>query len=366
MAVIVTRAGKGSPLTHSEVDANFVNLNASVPSFNVRDFGAVGNDTGDDTAAFQAAIDAAYAATGGSLGGARVFIPAGTYRVTSVSRQFNVARTVHIQGEGRLATVIRKIGVTTDPVFTFFGNPTHDPLGTPFQGVDLSDFTVLGNAKVCPGIRLSLMTNWTVSRVSVFTCTVGVDLVGSLIGSFHDCVLVGNDTGLRTRKFFVSGYAGDGIFCNSWSFHGGTINTNAAWGVDLGDSDGVYFRGTNLERNGIANNTATGAIIIRNTVDDESVYSVIDLANLWFEFNEGRMIEVEAAAGLTLNIRNCHVYANTGSSTINVGAIRRFNFSHTPMRRGPDTVISAAARTLIIGETPNNYTDNSTTTFVGG
>jgi hypothetical protein len=27
MATIVTRAGKGSPLTHNEVDANFVNLN---------------------------------------------------------------------------------------------------------------------------------------------------------------------------------------------------------------------------------------------------------------------------------------------------------------------------------------------------
>ena len=28
MATIVTRAGKGSPLTHNEVDANFTNLNS--------------------------------------------------------------------------------------------------------------------------------------------------------------------------------------------------------------------------------------------------------------------------------------------------------------------------------------------------
>ena len=28
MATIVTRSGKGSPLTHNEVDANFENLNA--------------------------------------------------------------------------------------------------------------------------------------------------------------------------------------------------------------------------------------------------------------------------------------------------------------------------------------------------
>lgn len=29
MAVIVTRAGKGSPLTNNEVDSNFVNLNTA-------------------------------------------------------------------------------------------------------------------------------------------------------------------------------------------------------------------------------------------------------------------------------------------------------------------------------------------------
>ena len=31
MASITTRAGKGSPLTNAEVDANFTNLNAAVP-----------------------------------------------------------------------------------------------------------------------------------------------------------------------------------------------------------------------------------------------------------------------------------------------------------------------------------------------
>ena len=34
MATIVTRAGKGSPLTHNEVDANFVNLNSDKAEIN--------------------------------------------------------------------------------------------------------------------------------------------------------------------------------------------------------------------------------------------------------------------------------------------------------------------------------------------
>ena len=84
MADIVTRAGKGSPLTFAEVDANFTNLNnaklelsggnagATVVTatgsttarslanraadvVNVKDFGAVGDGVVDDTAAFTAA-----------------------------------------------------------------------------------------------------------------------------------------------------------------------------------------------------------------------------------------------------------------------------------------------------------------------
>jgi len=31
MAAIITRAGKGSPLTNAEVDANFTNLNTDKP-----------------------------------------------------------------------------------------------------------------------------------------------------------------------------------------------------------------------------------------------------------------------------------------------------------------------------------------------
>ena len=43
MATIVTRAGKGSPLTHTEVDANFTNLNDDKleSSSNLSDVGSV-------------------------------------------------------------------------------------------------------------------------------------------------------------------------------------------------------------------------------------------------------------------------------------------------------------------------------------
>lgn len=75
MATIVTRAGKGSPLTHSEVDANFENLNSDkVETSSVSAFGATLIDDADaatarttlglGTAATTASTDYATAAQG--------------------------------------------------------------------------------------------------------------------------------------------------------------------------------------------------------------------------------------------------------------------------------------------------------------
>jgi hypothetical protein len=50
MSTIVTRAGKGSPLTHVEVDANFTNLNADKAGYIVGDGGTVAQSTSKSTA----------------------------------------------------------------------------------------------------------------------------------------------------------------------------------------------------------------------------------------------------------------------------------------------------------------------------
>ena len=50
MSTIVTRAGKGSPLTHVEVDANFTNLNTDKAGYIVGDGGTVTQATSKATA----------------------------------------------------------------------------------------------------------------------------------------------------------------------------------------------------------------------------------------------------------------------------------------------------------------------------
>ena len=49
MSTIVTRAGKGSPLTHTEVDANFNNLNTDKAGYITGDGGAVTQATSKST-----------------------------------------------------------------------------------------------------------------------------------------------------------------------------------------------------------------------------------------------------------------------------------------------------------------------------
>ena len=50
MSTIVTRAGKGSPLTHTEVDANFTNLNTVKAGYITGEGGAVTQATSKSTA----------------------------------------------------------------------------------------------------------------------------------------------------------------------------------------------------------------------------------------------------------------------------------------------------------------------------
>ena len=49
MSTIVTRAGKGSPLTHTEVDANFTNLNSDKAGYVTGEGGAVTQSTSKST-----------------------------------------------------------------------------------------------------------------------------------------------------------------------------------------------------------------------------------------------------------------------------------------------------------------------------
>lgn len=74
-------------------------VNQPADALNIRTFGAVGDGVTDDTAAIQAAIDAAW-----NVGGNTVFVPKGTYLVTS---QVVLGKGVRLVGAGTRASIIQ-------------------------------------------------------------------------------------------------------------------------------------------------------------------------------------------------------------------------------------------------------------------
>jgi len=99
--------------------------NRYLTTINVKDYGAVGDDSTDDTTSIQNAINAAYA-----IGGGVVFFPAGTYKISSVL----IAKdSVSLVGAGTAATVIHQVTTTVDGID-----------GTDLQFMEFKSFTLKG------------------------------------------------------------------------------------------------------------------------------------------------------------------------------------------------------------------------------
>jgi hypothetical protein len=111
--------------TYAQRPGGTSNPAASLPFFNVRDFGAVGDGVTDDTAAIEAALAAMPALTGTfTASGGMIFFPAGRY-MTQGGHISPSARRIHVRGAGRYNTFLYKIaGSTASDVFTFNGSYT--------------------------------------------------------------------------------------------------------------------------------------------------------------------------------------------------------------------------------------------------
>jgi hypothetical protein len=309
----------------------------------VKDFGAVGDGVTDDTAAIQAAIDAVFNAGGGT-----VHIPTGTYLVSSIVKNWIGAVTVRIQGDGKRATKLKKKSGTLTPVLDLSAD-----LAVLDVYIELSDFWIEGNSKTNNGIRATRLARWSMRNLLIESCDVGVDSFGSLVGSYYDCTLQSNSYGYRSQK---SGT----IRANLVQFFGGQIGANSLLGMDIGDASGVHIYGTDLSANGTAGNTATGAIMLRATMDDETGYSSFSFNGGWLEANYGWAFQTENCAGLFITLRDVVASGNEAGRVSNIGVI--FSSEITNMNAGStgDTVNIAAGRSVITGGLIHTLNDTST------
>mgnify|MGYP001600058996 FL=1 len=116
---------KGSALTWSELDGNFIHLDNATP-ISVKNYGAVGDGVTDDTAAIQAAITAA--------SGKIILIPDGTFNVTS---KLTGISNINITGSGTIKNV-NTSGATDISILEFSGKSNFRVHGIRLVGANKS------------------------------------------------------------------------------------------------------------------------------------------------------------------------------------------------------------------------------------
>lgn len=96
---IVGQTAWGTPLNAS---LDYLNdKDVQIGGFNVKEFGALGNDLQNDTTYIQAALDAAAA-----VGGGVVYFPAGIYRITADLVLYN---NITLRGAGKTVSLIKQV-----------------------------------------------------------------------------------------------------------------------------------------------------------------------------------------------------------------------------------------------------------------
>lgn len=174
----IVTAGRGSKYLQTDRGTTWRKLTASgntgwirddLAVFNVKDYGAKA-DGSDDTSAIQAAIDAANTAGGGI-----VFVPAGSYTVTTL--KFYSLITIRGAGASAGGSAVSQIyqPSATAPILQP-NNPAVSTKGFAFEDIALSAF---GNTNNTGGIDLTGCALFDIDRVHVSGCKVyGIRVIG--------------------------------------------------------------------------------------------------------------------------------------------------------------------------------------------
>lgn len=155
--------------------------------YNVKAYGAVGDDATNDTAAVQAAMDAA-----ASAGGGIAYFPKGTYRVSSIATS-NV--NVSLVGANPGASKIKCTVVNGNCFASSYADTVIDSLAFSTVGTNLAGQKLLYLNGARPRVRHVNLTVW---REAIYTTAAVTD------GLIEDCYIAAPDNGLTAIHVVAS------------------------------------------------------------------------------------------------------------------------------------------------------------------
>ena len=313
------------------------NLGAGI-TFNVKNYGAIGNNSADDTVAIQATINAAVAAGGGT-----VYFPAGTYKITSELAVHT--KVVNFEGESRpgaglFAVTIRQVSTSANGIhiFAVIGMNYFRFTNIYILGVGLVSST--GNGILVDSV-VSATGGYLCKFLNISGFDVGFRATNFSRNSFELCDFTANDIG-----FWVDGTICGGntmISCGCASTGGGSNNiglrlSGGTWHIIAPDVGGpgmevcilqdgagiVVVSGANFETGSgkiafknITNSTYSTLVgcvsfspIVANIVQGPGVHlSIIEGGNMWVKQTSqidcllnaiGTDLQVDVYSGATL------------------------------------------------------------------
>ena len=293
------------PTTTEESNWNAANTKINnLGIFNVKDYGALGNNSSNDTTYIQAAIDAAVTAGGGI-----VFFPKGTYLVTQLAKNFTTnSVTLIFKGAGRRISRIAKYGAGTDTLLVI--NNSEIIVGD----LVIEDIGFFGiSSPTYAGIELTNTAYFSLNRVYLNGFTVGLNLKGEITVNIEKCIINANLTGIKLD--YMAGLGGNFTKIKDCIFGG-----NKTLAIDFIRCEGLHIEYCDFEGNGTTGNTSTGAIRTRSTIGAATGYSITSIRGCWFESNYGYDIYFEGTRDYSITESNGY----GGENGIYVGQCAHF------------------------------------------
>jgi hypothetical protein len=260
-------------------------------SVNAKDFGAAGNSTTDDTAALQLAIDAAATAE------KALYIPSGTYRITSPLRTGKAGPAFKIIGDGSLhSTIVQSTASANgiehnyNPVTVSVAGTTCTVTCTYAHGFSSSTISLPLNKGPVSALPKAFLGPKTIVVVSptVFTFAVAsgtttpAQQTGFITPSYARAIsiegiavkagqLPGGTADIKGGTAFVIALEGNGPYTSTWNdvlVMGWNANGSNGWnrGAIIYGPTGVYWSNvTMLGRNSFAERPPTDCVAIKLT-----------------------------------------------------------------------------------------------------